>query len=138
MTVMESVQGFLGAWKLNPAKSRYELGQPPQTGNYILEPEGDKLKVTMQWRTEDGKEFNQVHHGIPDGKEYTYTENPAVDAMSMTLVDAKTLDTAALKDGQIISFARRILSDDGNIMTITMSGKTPQGTDYTNLAIYEK
>lgn len=132
------LEGFLGIWTLNPARSKYELGQPPQAGTYILEPDGDGLKVSMKWVDANNNEHSQVYRGIPDGKHYPYTENPAVDAMTMTLIDAKTLDTSALKEGQIVSYARRVLSDDGATMTITMSGKTPQGTEYTNLAIYEK
>jgi hypothetical protein len=136
--IRENVHGFIGTWVLRPEKSRYELGQPPQTGSYTIEEDGDGLTITMDWVAADGKAYHQVYRGIPDGKSYPYDENPAVDAFSMTAVDARTLDTEATKDAQVVSYARRVLSEDGQIMTVTMSGNTPQGTAYTNLAIYER
>lgn len=138
MATLDAVSGFLGAWKLNREKSVYQLGEPPKVGDYIIEPDGDRLKVTMHWITIDDKVFNQVYYSIPDGKDYPYTDGPGVDAVSMTLSAPNTLDSAAIKDGKVISFARRILSEDGKTLTITMSGVTPQGTPYSNLAIYEK
>lgn len=135
---MNTLSAFLGKWTLNRAKSQYELGQPPKIGTYLIEAEGEGLKVTMQWTSIDEQEFSMVYHSIPDGQQYPYTENPAVDAMMMEQVDERTLDTSAYKDGQVVSFARRALSEDGKTMTITMSGKTADGKDYRNLAIYEK
>jgi hypothetical protein len=138
MSMLDATRGFFGAWKLNREKSVYQLGEPPKIGDYLIEPEGEKLKVTMHWVTVDDKEFNQVYYSIPDGVEYPYTDGPGVDAVSMTLTAPNTLDSAAIKDGKVINFARRILSDDGKTLKITMSGITPQGTEYSNLAIYEK
>lgn len=130
--------GFLGVWTLNRDQSKYELGQPPQEGKYTIEPDDNGLKITMEWTTVQGQSFNQVYHSIPDGKSYPYPDNPAVDAFSTTLIDEKTLDTTATKGEAVVSYARRRLSDDGQTMIITMSGTTPQGDPYTNLAIYEK
>lgn len=136
--VVEQARAFFGVWTLNREQSQYQLGQPPLHGLYTIEPDGDALKVTMAWTAADGQSHEQVYYGVPDGKNYPYTDNPAVDTIVMTLVDAHTLDTAALKDGKAISYARRLLSEDGQTMTVTMSGVLPQGGEYTNIAIYEK
>lgn len=135
---MQNLSIFLGKWTLNREKSAYQLGQPPKVGSYNIEAEGKGLKVTMEWTALDDKDYSMVYHSIPDGKQYPYSENPAVDAMMMEQVDALTLDTSAYKDGQVVSYARRQVSEDGRTMTIIMTGKTPSGEDYKNLAIYEK
>lgn len=52
------VQGndaFYSTWKLDPARSEYESGAPPQSGTYHLEPDGNGVKVTMEWVTADGQ-----------------------------------------------------------------------------------
>ena len=82
--------------------------------------------------------MSQIYTGVPDGKEVRLEGNPAVDAVSMTRINARTLDTAALKEGEVVTYATRVLSEDGRVMEITMSGKNTEGRPYHNLAIYEK
>jgi hypothetical protein len=130
---------FIGTWVLDPAQSKYELGTPPKSGTYILEPDGEGLKISMTWETAEGQNVEVSYFGIPDGKNYPYEDNPAVvDAMSMTRVDVNTLDSTAQKDGQVILYARRVLSEGGTVMTVTQSGLTPDGGQYSNVSAYNK
>lgn len=127
---------FLGEWRFNREESQYEFGPMPEDATYTFKAEGEQYRVIMAW-TMDGQRREMDYTGIPDGKDYPY-ESPAVDAMSMTRVDARTLDTTAKKDGQTVSYGSRVLSEDGRTMRITMSGYTPEGNWYTNLAVYER
>lgn len=134
---MDANDPFLGLWRLDPTQSQYQFGSPPKQGTYLLELEGEGIKVTMAWETAENQQLQQVYHSIPDGKDYPY-ESPVVDAISMTRIDANTLDTTAKKEGKVIAHGRRVLSPDSQTMTITQSGYTPDGTWYNNLSVYHK
>jgi hypothetical protein len=132
---MSSTDAFVGTWELDAAQNRYQFGDAPQQGLYIIAPNQNGYLVTMQWMNSAGKSFEMSYEATPDGKEYP-ANAPGVDNQSMTRVDDKTLDSAAMASGKVIAYARRILSDDGQIMTITQSGKTPGGEEFTNTSVY--
>ena len=134
----EHLDPFVGSWKLDPTQSRYEFGTPPQSGSYRIEPNDTGYLVTMDWVDAAGKDFHQTYTAVPDGIEYHYANSPAVDAMSMTRVDDRTLNSEAFKSGKRIAYGRRVLSEDGQTMTIVQSGATPQGTEFNNLSVYLK
>jgi hypothetical protein len=136
----DSVQAahlFFGHWVLDPTQSQYQMSQPPATGSYGIEPDGDALKFTMDWTDAAGKAFHMIYHATPDGNDQPYTDNPAVDAICCVLVDDNTLDTISKKDGQVLAVGRRALSPDGQTMTVTQSGQGPNGK-FDNLSVYKK
>jgi hypothetical protein len=133
----EALKPFLGKWTLSTKESIYQLGQPPDKGTYLIEDEGDKIKVTMDWTAVDGKSFHQLYFGVLDGEDHPYHDNPMIDSMSMTLVSNRRMDSDAKKDGEVVSYATRELSEDGHVMTITMMNYTLTGT-FTNVAIYKR
>lgn len=137
-SAMEKARGFFGIWHFDLAESDYQFGTPPRSGSYTIEPAAGALSVTMEWETQDGRAFRQTYSGLLDGQSYPIEDTPGVHAFSMTLIDERTLETAASKDGHVINLARRILSEDGQVMLITITGITPGNTPYTNTSIYRK
>jgi hypothetical protein len=133
-----SIEPFLGTWILDAGVSDYELGAPPQQGTYQLVPEGDQVAVVMDWTDAAGKDFHMVYYMTPDGVDHPYTDSPAVDAIVTTPVDARTLDTISKKDGNTVAVGRRELSEDGKTMRVIQSGKMPDGTSFSNVAIYRR
>jgi hypothetical protein len=124
-----SVDLFVGTWQLDPMQNKYEFGDPPQQGQYIIVPHEAGYLVTMKWTNPAGKALEMQYEATPDN-------TPGVDSMSMTRIDEKTLDSAAMAGGQVIAYGRRVLSQDGQTMTITQSGKTPDGREFSNLSVY--
>jgi len=135
---VQQASAFFGLWTLNREASQYAQGEPPHDASYKLEPDDDAIKVTMAWTSADGQPKQQVYTGVPDGVVYPYDGGDVVDAISMTLLDEHTLDSDSRKDGKIIAHARRVLSEDGQTMTITMRSFLPDGREIDNIAIYEK
>jgi hypothetical protein len=137
---------FIGQWRLDPAQSVYEFGQPPASGSYTIEFDGQQIHFTIEWTTADGQDMCVLVDAIPDGLDHPYT-GPAADAICYTLVDASTLDSTAKKivtdangekQGQVVATARRVLSDDGSSMRITQSGNTPDGKHFDNVSVYRR
>lgn len=127
---------FIGRWLFDEASAQYQLGTPPRDASYVITSDGERYTMTMRWTGSDDRTVEQVYQAIPDGQSYAFEGSQGVDSFSMTRVDTHTLDTTARKDGEIVSHARRVLSDDSNTMTITTDMHAPGGTHYTNVAVY--
>lgn len=132
-----STDRFLGHWEMDVDSNVYERGIPPIEGNYIIEQQENGYLVKMHWTTPDGQDMSSSYTAIPDGHEYPI-DGAGVDHMSMTRVNEHILDSDAFKDGVLVLRGRRVLSEDGQQMTITQSGKTPSGEPFTNLSIYRR
>ena len=136
-----SIEPFLGAWELDPAQCLYEMGAPPARGMYQLireHPASDDITVAMDWTDAAGQDFHMIYTMTPDGRDHAYADSAAVDAIQTTLLDARTLETLSKKDGAILARGLRELSDDGKAMRVIQTGKTPDGAEFANVALYWK
>ena len=130
------VDAFLGIWVMQADQNNYQFGNPPQKGSYIIESEGDGYLVTMHWTTSEGKDMTMDYTAIPDGKDYPTDPTTGVDSMSMTRMSDNVLDSAAMKNGIMVAYGTRILSEDKNTMTVKQSGKTSDGQEFINTSVY--
>jgi len=63
-----------------------------------------------------------------DGKPHPTPDRDYADAMSVTVIDARTMRVASFKDGKMYAEFTRTLSDDGNTMTtVSRSSNNPTG-----------
>ncbi|GGG14968.1 hypothetical protein [Paenibacillus abyssi] len=138
MMLSEAIRWFVGEWQFIPGQSKYEMGILPKQARYRIEPAGDGLSFTAEWVTPADKAYQVTYQSIPDGKPYPYDNPSLADTISTNLIDPHTLDTAVIKDHIIVSYARRTLSNDGRLMTVTQSGFTADGRSFDNLSVYKK
>lgn len=136
-TLAAALEPFLGTWRLDPHKSRYEVGRPPLDGAYTLSHNGEHLHFDIEWTAPDGKPQQQAVDAIPDGQEHPYT-GPGVDSVCYTLIDAVTLDSTASHAGQVIAHARRVLQAGGTQMEIVQAGPLPNGGSFANRSLYRR
>lgn len=126
---------FIGVWVLDPEQCIYQLGEPPQAGFYEIQAHGDGYRFIIDWLSADGDEQHTEFEGIPDGVEYPYGDPDIADATSFNRVDALTLASRAIKDGEVINHAIRMISKDGRTMTVSQAILTAEGR-MENIAIY--
>ncbi len=129
---------FVGLWELDPSQSNYQVGDAPKSGTYRISKHEGGYLITMAWTDAQGRNREMAYEGTPDGIQYPLENSIIADGMSMTRVDEYTLDSATYKGRDQIAHARRELSEDGNVMTVTQSGKTPDGKDFANIAVYNR
>ncbi|HEX2204218.1 MAG TPA: hypothetical protein VHG91_13000 [Longimicrobium sp.] len=132
------MEPFLGAWRLRADASRYEFGAPPREAVYRIERDGEWLLFAARWTGADGRRLEMSFAGIPDGEPHDYEDPAVADTITTRLVDARTLETVAAKDGRDVAVGRRVLSDDGAEMTVTQSGTTPDGKPFANVSVYDR
>jgi hypothetical protein len=128
---------FMGAWKLKETKSEFSPGAP-KNSTVVYEAEGDKVKVTVDSVSGDGKTTHYVWVGKFDGKEYPVTGDPLSDARSYTEVDEHILGFNIMKGGKVITSGRIVVSVDGKSRTVTMSGSDAKNRRVSSSEVYEK
>ena len=139
---MDVPDGFLGHWQLVPELSLYALGPPPLRGTYLIRRDGDTVQLQLRWAMPpDGPEQAIAFGGPMDG-----TPQPVADAGSgagpdsftLTRVDASTLDSAALRNGAVVAYARRVVSADGSLLAVVQEGPHPEGGRFRNFQVYRR
>ncbi len=129
---------FSGTWKLLADRSEYELGTPPTSGVYVIEPVGEDLFITIDWTDDCGHRHSVRYTITPDGKEYAYERPELADAVMAQFAGDEVLETFAFKNGRMSMHAERRLAEDGNSMVITQKGYMPDGQQYCNVQYYER
>ena len=127
---------LLGTWRLNLAKSRYSPGPPlkGETRVYSMDQEGlhglivrhhaSGLEETIEYRA------NYDH-------EYPVRGTTAYDAARFTRVNDYTSQAVLSHAGRVFGTALRVISSDGNSMTITFQRSEVAEPVY-NVAVYDK
>jgi hypothetical protein len=128
----------VGTWKLNLAKSTFSPGPAPksQTRTYAEMPQG--MMLTIKTTAADGKESTGSLTFKVDGKPYPVSGNPDFDSVSVTRVDALTVNTTQTKAGAKVGTGVRSVSKDGKTLTFTSKGTNATGGKFDDVAVYDR
>ena len=127
----------MGTWKLNEAKSKITPGTT-KFNTVTFKSTFGNTKVTADGTDASGKPIHVEWSGKFDGKDYAVTGDPSGNTRSYRKVDNRTLEVTVKKNGKVIVTARTIVSSDGKSRTATVSGTTPKGKKFKNVAVYDK
>jgi hypothetical protein len=127
----------MGTWKLNEAKSELVAGMGKNTMVVYAE-QKDKIKVTVDGVDKDGKATHSVWVGKPDGKAYKGKGNLPWDAAAYKVVNDRTYDITAMKDGKMLWTGKSTVSADGKSRTVTLNGTGADGNKFKGKAVYDK
>lgn len=134
----QSKDPFVGTWKLNVAKSTYSPGPTPKAITSIYEAAGQGYKVVVTTESATGTTQYAYTTNL-DGKDAPVTgTSPNADTLTITRIDARTLQSVSKKGGKVTITQRNVLSVDGKTRTVTTTGNTPQGVKVNNFAIFER
>src|SRR5215831_21319698 len=117
---------FMGTWKLKEARSEFSPGAPKNT-TVVYQAEDDKVKVTVDSVSSDGKPTHYEWIGKFDGQEYPVIGDPLSDARSYTIVDDRILGFNIMRGGRVTTSGRIVVSGDGKSRTVTTSGTDEKG-----------
>ena len=140
---MSEADGFLGSWELVPELSLYEQGATPASGRYEIASGGaGGVEVSICWTMEEGgTEHATSFEGRTDGQPVPLPgggSGAGPDAFALTRVDSRTLDSAALRQGTVVAFARRVASLDGQLLAVVQEAARPDGTRSRNFQLYRR
>jgi hypothetical protein len=127
----------MGTWKLNEAKSKLVPGMGKNTTVTYAE-QKDKIKITVEGVDKDGKPTHSVWVGQFDGKAYPVKGNLPYNSVAYKVVNDRTNDITAMKDGKIGWNGRITVSADGKSRTVTINGTDANGKKFKGKAVYDK
>jgi hypothetical protein len=128
----------VGTWKLNVAKSKYTPGPAPKSATITYEETSDGIKRTGESIDAEGKSTSFSYTAKLDGKDYPITGTDLYDAIAPKRINDHTTQATLKKSGKVVSTARRVVSKDGKMMTLTMTGTDASGKKMKNIAVYDK
>ena len=129
---------FLGTWMLIPDSCRYEQGEPPHSGSYHIEERDGHLHFRMQWVDAEGKSEAVEFSGRPDGISVPFPGGELADALAISAVSARELNSSAFLRGRELMVAQRQLDERGQAMRVTQIVRLPDGTSPANVSIYRR
>jgi hypothetical protein len=128
----------MGTWKLNEAKSKLapEMGK---NTTVVYSEQKDKIKVTVDGVNKDGTPRHSVWVGKFDGKAYPLKgKNMPVNSIAYRVVNDRTNEVTAMKDGKVMWSGRIEVAADGKSRTATINGTDESGKKFKSKAIYDK
>lgn len=137
-TAMARQDPFLGTWKLDLAKSKFNSGLPPKSTIVKFEARQDGYKVLFTTVTAQGRTthrqviflFNGKQRPVPGAAHPTTVENKRVNS--------RTIVNLVRVNGKVTDRARIVLSRDGKTRTVTETLINAKGKSTTNRLVFTK
>ena len=126
---------IVGTWKLNPDKSKLRVpANHFEIRQYGLRPDGFLVGLLIRSDPQGGYHYLQFT-AKSDGKDYPeYTEALLADMVAAgkqtprtyaeTVVDEYTTDWTDEVNGKVTSHGKKIISNDGNTLMVTVDGSS--------------
>ena len=127
----------MGTWKLDDAKSKLAPGMGKGT-TVIYMQKRDKIQVTVDGVDKGGKPTHSVWVGKFDGKAYPVKGNLPYNSVAYRVVNDRTNDITAMKDGKIGWSGQITVAADGKSRTVTINGTDANGKKFKGKAVYDK
>jgi len=127
----------MGTWKLNEAKSKITPGTTKNT-QVVYSSMFGQVKIKSDGIDANGKPIHVEWSGKFDGKDYPVAGDPNSDSRSYTKVNERTLATSNKKNGKVTVTGQIVVSADGKSRTVMVTGTTPKGKKFKNVAVYDK
>jgi hypothetical protein len=126
----------VGTWELDVAASTFAPGPSPKAEIRLYEPEHEGIKATVVTTYADGRRtifeyitsYNDVIAAV--------TGSDTSDAIRMRKVDGFTAEAELSLAGRNVGRTRRVVSQDGQTMTIELHRSAPTVVD--NVTVYRR
>jgi len=128
----------LGTWHLNVAKSRFIPGPAPKSRSRTYELYRDGIKTTIRTVYADGHTAFVQFVSDYSSDQVLVSGSPDADMLALKKTDQNTAEIVLFHAGKEVGSARRVISQDGNRMTITLELTNAQGAHVNDVQIFDK
>ena len=129
---------WVGAWKLNVAKSTLRSGPAPTSQIDTVASVKGEMKFTSDRVASDGKTMHIEYTGRPDGKDVPYKGYPGADTISVTRIDDYSNRWVTKKDGKVVASGGTVYSRDGKTRTLTFTAANAAGEKVETIAVFDR
>jgi hypothetical protein len=139
--LMAQTNPFVGSWKLDAAKSKFNGVPAPKDLNREVVAQDGGTKFSYKGVSGDGKTIEYSFVTNYDGKDSAITGSGApggADAIAIKRVGTNKAQATLKKGGKDIGTSSSEVSKDGKVTTVKGAGKTPDGKDFSTVSVFEK
>jgi len=131
---------FIGAWKLNIAKSKASGVQIPKSETRTVVAQGNGETVTYEGVGANGNPISYSFTNTFDGKDtpISGTHPLGSDTIALKRVDASTITSISKKAGKTIFTTKTVMSKDGKVSTQTTKGVNGDGVPISITTVWDK
>jgi hypothetical protein len=129
---------WLGTWKLDVAKSKYNPGPAPKSLTLKFETTADGIKLTSDGVDSEGNATHGEYVSKFDGKDVPWEGNPDADTASAKKINDNSYENIWKKDGKTTISAKVVVSNKGKTLTVTQVGTDAKGRTVNNTAVYDR
>jgi hypothetical protein len=138
--LMAQANPFVGTWKLNVPKSKYEGTPAPQSLTRTVTAEGSALKYSFEGEAADGSKISYSFTSKLDGSDSAVTGvgmAGGADTVALSKLSHHKITGVTKKGGKEIGKVLVDLSNDGKTITVKTSGKI-DGKEVKAEQVYDK
>jgi hypothetical protein len=129
---------WLGTWKLDAEKSKYNPGPGPKSQTLKFEATKDGIKLTTDRVDAEGKATHGGYVSKFDGKDVAWEGNPDADMASAKKIDDNSYENTWKKGGKVTIVSKVAVSKDGKTLTVTQTGTDSTGSAVNNTSVYDR
>lgn len=132
---------FVGTWKLNTAKSKFEPGPGPKSLTRTIATQGSGASYSFTGVGADGASIAYSFSTNYDGKDSPITGTGApggADTIALKRISSRKVEGALKKGGNEVGKVSAEVSSDGKVSTVKSKGKTADGQDFSTESVYDK
>ncbi len=134
-----SVDPFVGTWKLNVRKSKYESGQCPKSMTIEMKAAGNGVSYRSETEYPGGRKSLARYTADYNGPEVIVMgANGLLTPVALKRIDSNTVVASYMRAMQAIATSRRVVSKNGKVMTVTTISPDRGGKSVTNIGVYDK
>lgn len=126
-----------GRWEFIPELSFYEQGEPPQSCLYEITVDGINVGLKLTWVKTDGEEIAIEFGGLADSIPQP-VESPQGAEASYSTVSDDILESRMFIAGTEMAYAKRVVSSDGQLMSVLQVNTTPSGEKVRITQVYRR
>ena len=139
--VAQAQDAWIGTWKLNLAKSKYDPANLAPKSQTIKQEAvaGGGTKSTVDLVDAQGKALRQEYTTMFDGKPSEVKGAPDANTVRVyKRIDNRTYEYVQTVGGKPTTTVRTVVSADGKSRTVTTTGKNAQGQTVHNVAFFDR
>jgi hypothetical protein len=134
-----STDPFVGKWVLIPTQSKYPTGLHPKSMIIEIEPAGRGIHYRSQATFSNGSTARSEYTADYNGKQVLVMGNRGMLLpVFLKRPDSRTVVASYTKGLQVVATSRRVVSRNGQSMTVKTVAKDQSGNSVTTIGVYEK
>jgi len=140
-TLQAQNSAFVGTWKLNVSKSKFDPGPGPKSLTRKVEALGsDGVKYTFDGVSADGKPLAYSFSIHFDGKDNAISGSmpSGADTIAAKMMDAHHFVATLKKGAKEIGSSKVSVSEDGKTTTVDSTGTNAAGAKVHDIQVFDK